>query len=489
MGDADALRRGLDRFRALTGRGHFHAPLYLVLDLELLLEHGFQTPFASDRGFARWTPERRSTRLRYEREFLGRLVQAPDIQRALETLRFARENRSERVELLMARLMESFAPLFPRAAIVNPAHLREFKAPPIENEEQLLAAEASFLEKAGAPPDFFRATLEEFLDNVSRGARWGELLRAEDFFELEHWESLPTEHLRVGCRQLIEAERRLGEADPRQIPISESESEAETAFVDETHYPTGGLAGLTNRGSFENLVLSELLYMDADPDAPLFELRHIEGELLYYMRDEGQLRRKRRVIHFIIDLADAFQAKSRGHDYQFSILIQALFLRVFKDLAKVFERDSVVARFHYIQGGADPEMLEREINVMRALLADLVRHGWVEFRVVQDLDPFQELRDPRRKTYALAASADRAEMWEDAFADLSRDKQPLYGATHPGRSASRGGDFLGDGRVRAAARGDAFRGPRPHEKRDRRVAGGPSDGLGGKPIASQRERL
>ncbi len=183
----------------------------------------------------------------------------------------------------------------------------------------------------------------------------------------------------------------------------------------------------TNRGSLENLVTSQLIYIEPGPEINVFDVRYLEGELLYYMRDEGSLRRKRRTVHLIFDLGEAFEWKSPGWDYQFSVLSQGLGLRLLNDLFEVFEHDSVHACFHYLRGGVDSAFLRAEIDLMRLLLDDAVRHGWVEFHEAEDLD-LDALRDPKRKVYALAISAGRAEHWQGRW-DAEADQQPkIHGA-------------------------------------------------------------
>ncbi len=85
------------------------------------------------------------------------------------------------------------------------------------------------------------------------------------------------------------------------------------------------------------------------------------------------------------------------------------------------------ACFHYLRGGVDDAFLRAEIDLMRLLLADAVRHGWVEFHQADDLD-LEALRDPKRKLYALAISAERAEHWQSLW-DAESDRQPrIHGA-------------------------------------------------------------
>jgi len=100
---------------------------------------------------------------------------------------------------------------------------------------------------------------------------------------------------------------------------------SETAFTDGTTYPTGGFSGLTNQGTLENLLTSELAYMDdISGSISLFDMRYVDGELLYYLRDEGTMRRRRRTIHFIIDPDDLHFYQYPGSPGQNGILAQAL---------------------------------------------------------------------------------------------------------------------------------------------------------------------
>ncbi len=415
--------RALETYARVVAQGFFHLPSFLVVDLLLLLERGFEASFASDRELADWNEEQRTLRSRYEREILGRVLQAPGLGDLLEILSDS-PDREAQTERLIVLLLETLAPHMPRSAVVNPALVRSLHRSGDGNH--LAERQQRFLDWLGDERYFYRL-LGDFLDATSQHVQWGRLIRDEDIFELSHWRSLSTEHLRIGCRQILAVDRRLGERTLRQRIQVHDAGEAETVFVDETHYPMGGLAELTNRGSLENLVTSQLIYIEPGPAINVFDVRYLEGELLYYMRDEGSLRRKRRTVHLIFDLGTAFEWKARGWDYQFSVLSQGLGLRLLNDLFKVFEHDSVHACFHYLRGGVDSTFLRAEIDLMRLLLDDAVRHGWVEFHETEELDP-DTLRDPKRKIYALAISAERAEHWQGLW-NAEIDRQPrIHGA-------------------------------------------------------------
>lgn len=417
-----AFEQALEWYRHLTGLGHYHLPFYLILDLGLLIERGYETPFASDREYKNWPEEERAIRLRYENELLGRLLQEPMMLEVLELLQLGEENDGRRLRL-MELLLKSLAPQYPRDLLLHPAHIRQLQVTP-DDVAAFKDHEEAFLEGV-EEEDFFLQHLGHYLNNVAKQIKWSELLRQEDLFELQHWEVLDTEEIRIGCRQILEVERRLGEIDTRQVDLSQEDSDAETAFVDETYYPTGGLTELTTRGSFENLVLSELIYIESKEEIDLFDVRFVEGELLFYKRDSGQLRRKRRTVHLIIDLGDIFQLKTGGYDYQFSILTQGLLLRITRDLLQVFANDAMQFHFHYLVNDHDPEPIKREMQLMRLLLSDEEQHGWVHFHLHDLLDP-EDLEETKRKVYAVAITGDGT-LWKELFDEYQHKRPAILG--------------------------------------------------------------
>ena len=85
------MTRALEWYRQLAGQGFYHLPLFLVADLGLLLDKGFDTPFASDKEFEQWPESERAVRLRYENEILGRLLQEPVLRELLEFLHLEKD--------------------------------------------------------------------------------------------------------------------------------------------------------------------------------------------------------------------------------------------------------------------------------------------------------------------------------------------------------------------------------------------------------------
>ena len=157
----------------------------------------------------------------------------------------------------------------------------------------------------------------------------------------------------------------------------------------------------------------------------MFDLRFVEGELLFFTRDEGLLRRRRRTVHFAIDLGDLFHSRLSGYGYQFGVLAQSLCLRILDDLLAVFADDSVHAVVHYLHGQDRPEPLEEESRLLRLLLSDAIEHQWAEVRVAPTLS-LSELRDVQRKQYLLVFAGDNAAHWQRQL-ESARAEESVHG--------------------------------------------------------------
>lgn len=144
--------------------------------------------------------------------------------------------------------------------------------------------------------------LREGYQGLVRGARAArDLLHESDIFVLEHLDVLESLAQRIAMAHVLEAEQAIFDGIPRRPPRRRAAGTVSTALEEEDTYPVGGFSSLTNAGSLENLVTSELVYMDDDPELDLFDVRFAEGELLYYTRDEATIVRRRRTIAFVLD--------------------------------------------------------------------------------------------------------------------------------------------------------------------------------------------
>src|SRR5690606_35262591 len=67
-------------------------------------------------------------------------------------------------------------------------------------------------------------------------------------------------------------------------------------------------------------------------------------ELLYYTRDEGQLMRRSRSVHLLLDLDPAHHLKYPGHSARMASMLQAFANRCASDLFTLFESDALWIR-------------------------------------------------------------------------------------------------------------------------------------------------
>src|SRR4029077_5437075 len=99
--------------------------------------------------------------------------------------------------------------------------------------------------------------LFEQLALVVRSA--GSVLGPEDVFELEHGTALAQFSQRVALRQVLQAAAMFEARLPCQRPRPMNRRhDVSTRILDEDAYPVGGFASISNRGSIESLLHSQL---------------------------------------------------------------------------------------------------------------------------------------------------------------------------------------------------------------------------------------
>jgi len=407
-------------FRSVLSGPAGHLPFFLVADLAELVVNGYQTSFRqppADDSVS--TRNDLLLRRRYQQECLGTLLHLRTFHEVLEPLEEATEAaaRHARERRLVTLVAERFGPHWPVKCLIPPGIFREY-SPGARSPDP----SADWSQR-------YSEDLTAFLASISRNQRWGDLLAPEDVFELRHWESLSTDHLRLGCRQISELSRRLEQvAQHVPSPVLHENDGAETSlFIDETHYPAGGLDGLVNRGSPENLVASELAYLDEEVSGVnLFELRHLEQELLYYVRDAGALLRRRRSIVCFIDLGADYERVPLGSSHQLSIICQALVLRLIAELHRIFSADAVRFRVHFVPGGGPRNQVATdEAALLSTLLADEIRRGLVEVEVGSP----HLTGDSRWKTYAvILTTSDTRSQWQQRIRECLKSSLPLQNA-------------------------------------------------------------
>ncbi len=236
------------------------------------------------------------------------------------------------------------------------------------------------LEREGLHP--YLQTLYESLVTATR--RLAEVLGPEDLLELQTGTALDDESDRLAFRQVALAATALEASVPRhRVRPLPRRQEVPTRVIDEDTYPVGGFSSLSNRGSVESMLHSQLAYIDEREQPDLFDIKYVRDELLFYSRDENQFLRRRRtfVLAFYPDLAGAIHFKDAELGYQRGILLLALLFVAVRKLCEWLSTDALVFHFVFVipEGRPRDFPLETEYELLVRLLREQTTNGTVVF--------------------------------------------------------------------------------------------------------------
>ena len=237
----------------------------------------------------------------------------------------------------------------------------------------------------------------ESLIRAVRGT--GDLLGPEDIFELESGTALAEFGQRIALRQVLQVAAQLQRELPHQKPRSRPRKySVATNIMEEDHYPIGGFASISNRGTIESLVRSELAYIDEQQRPDLFDIKFARNELLYYSRDENEFLRRRLSFVFILypDLV-ATRIKDNQLPCQRIILLLACLYVCVRQLVDWLTGDAIKFEFLLVES-TDENQLTDERTLIETLFREEIVTGHV---VVQSIQP----SDVAARCAALARSS------------------------------------------------------------------------------------
>lgn len=384
---AESLPAALGWLRALWEEGLDALPLDLVHDLGMLLAEGRSFVFASSRDLAEWSDEERGARLAYEDRVLGRWILDPsvaDAHVAISGLSGALKPRAIAHAIGLALGTASRAA---GLASGNPATLRS------SFREALALCEAwPTRHVAGeAPVDAsWQAWALEQRAAIVEALGEGKLFSPEDLWEIAHLADLPNESSRLALRELHAQAGAIGGVSPGvAMAVRRRAQEVAVDEDDSSHYPAGGFDALSTRGRFENLVRSEVAYVDAGREElgaiDLFDVRFAQGELLFYTRDESPLFDQRRRVTVVIERPLDQRHKHPELAAQTLVLVDAATLRLQADMMQVFGPSGAELHLRWRPGGkADREAAEEEARLMAMTLAAELAHRRVTLGTIEE---------------------------------------------------------------------------------------------------------
>jgi hypothetical protein len=219
--------------------------------------------------------------------------------------------------------------------------------------------------------------------------RTRELLSDAEVFVVENIAALKGLGPRVALAQLAEVAQAVDEKLPSRVRGHAFEDgEAPTGLEEDSAYPVGGFSSIGTSGSLENLVTSELIYMEeggAEPLRPdLFDVRFVENELLYYTRDESVAVRKKRALVLVFDgsLARA-RVLDGGERYQRLVWALGSVTALVRKLSQWLDTEAL--RFELVfpaQRGEQP--LAEEQGVLELLLREFRERGQLDVLGAED---------------------------------------------------------------------------------------------------------
>lgn len=398
---AEGLPRALNWLMARWAEGEEHLPFTLAHDLGHLLLYGRSARLASSAWLERWPAVEREGRLAYEDAAISRWLVDPSLAEA---------------HLAVAGLPEEARD----AAIVHALGLAlgaplERAAEDPEIEATLVAGNAAWLRQAipgflhgqhqdfgswltdGPPTPEWVEWARETLNAAVAALPQGRLFTDAELWEIAHLTELPSESTRMALRQVHAVAEAVGPVDPGMAVLVRRRAQ-ETPVSDDAadEFPAGGFNAVSPRGRLENLVRSELGYSGETvklgangAEVDLFDLRFIQGELLYYTRDESPLLDARRTLILVFDRPATLRHKLPGLPAQDLVLAQGVALALYRDLTRPGMLGPEGVQLVWCWRAVDAEDLaaaEEEHSLMALSLAADVAHRRVSFETLYDLD-------------------------------------------------------------------------------------------------------
>jgi hypothetical protein len=301
---------------------------------------------------------------RYEDALLGRLANDRRILAAgFAALRLPEAMHPQAVGILVAGILGRIG--FESGVQASPAIVRRLTGR--RPDEALTAGYAAL-----RTDEELRATLAGRYSDLARAAqRARDLVGDADIFALENLAVLGALAQRLAVSDVMHAQESLLRGIPKRVPRKrKKEGDVAAKLDDESAYPAGGFSSMSTSGTIENLVTSELIYMDppgTKETIDLFDMRWVEGELLYYTRDEAILVRRRRLVFMALD-ADLVRARVKDAHlpWQRIVLVLATVMVLTKKLVELLGEEALELRVVFL----GPDLAEERA------LAELLLGEW-----------------------------------------------------------------------------------------------------------------
>ncbi len=378
---AATVREALLWAKELISEGHPIPPLGFLADVgHLAIRSDWERRDAREHLIAPVLP---MTLVRtYEDQVLGKLYVDHSFSRASDALhKYSKDSKTREQSRGLAYLLTKFRDRACYDAVEFPIGV--INALIESSLEEVLVEGFESMRLEGLHP--LLPTLYESLIQACR--RISTVLGAEDLFELEVKLALEKEGQRLANRQVIRAASMLDATLPQhKVRPLKGRQEVPTRILDEDSYPVGGFTSISNRGSIESLLQSQLAYMEPEsgehPD--LFDTLFLMDELLYYSRDENQFLRRRRT--FVVALCDdLIEARFKDAElpYQRIVLLLGLLHVVVKRICAWLSTDALKFQILFLVKEGQPT-LSHEQGLIEKMFHEELATGVVQLSQLQE---------------------------------------------------------------------------------------------------------
>lgn len=323
----------------------------------------------------------------YEDQVLGRLAADPRLEAVIDAIaNLPPHLQGDAVPLLVQRLIERIQ--YTGGVSMSPGIARR-ATEQVSNE--LMEKGYATLRDGDEVAEWLISGYEEL---VAAARRSGSLLAEADVFLIENLDVLDSLTQRLAIEQMVEVADDLERWLPRRLKPKNKDNRGRTPtqIEDEDQYPIGGFSSISTSGTLENLVSSELIYMDdvgSSGDVDLFDLRYVEGELLYYTRDESVFVRSRRLLTFAItpELAKA-RFKDQGVRWQRLVIVFGLIACAVRRLCDWLNEDGLKFRVVFLHDRSRSTPLRAEKGLCELLLRE-----WIEKEMctIEETDTLEDV--------------------------------------------------------------------------------------------------
>jgi hypothetical protein len=364
--DGSLARRALEWTFEMAGGGEPLPPVGFIADvgnvaLGLEMDPGRRDELPTPPGF-----DHRLVR-RYDDYVLGKLYGDLAFERGADALlRYQGRDRTRGLAFLLIQTRRR-AEL--GGALLSPAVIKSLLQ---ERPEQLLAEAWAAVEHG----EVSSALVDDYEAIVNAVHNLGEVLGVEDLFELEHGMALAKDGQRVARHDVLRVAEALDRGLPKhKVRSAGSRRQVATNLLDEDLYPVGGFTSISNRGSIESLLHSQLAFMERDERPDLFDIKFLRDELLYYSRDENQFLRRRQSFLFALypDLAQIAKISDPALGRQRMTLVLGSLLTAVHKLRDWLTNDAL--RFEFLVLGRDE--LAPQAQLLETLFREEITLGAV----------------------------------------------------------------------------------------------------------------